>query len=201
MTITTSKEYKAELKTNRLFKALKEEAQQLDKHIATLLTTANAMRLSLGNVMLGIAEIEALYVDQSEARRKSDTELFTVQAKLADLKNKLAPAVEKTAATQANVGKLLQHTERAAMDRFLPPEPMGRIEGVEYVDASYICDALKTDRKTLRRYIDEGRLRSPDVVEAPTGTSGRPKDMWVKSFIDQEIAGFRRTPGKRTVTA
>lgn len=200
MTITKSADYEADQKTRRLFAALKEDAHQIDKQIGDLLAIANGMRRSLANALLGIAHVEALYVDQTEARRKSDTELFELQAHFEQLRAKVTAGATVVAAEGKKVDALTAATDRTATDRFLPAEPVGMIEGVEYVDMQYICDAMKTDRKTVRRYIEEGRLRQADCQENVEGR-GTPRDVWVKALIDKSISGFQSLRQRKVAAA
>jgi hypothetical protein len=199
MSITKSDAYESDLKTKRLFANLTEDVQQVEKHIHQLLTVGNAMRLALGRAAFGIAQIEALYVDQTEARRKVDAELFVTQAQLAELKAKIVPALAFVGHDAETVDKLTHAAERTATDRFVPAEPIGLIENVTYVDMHYICAQLKTDRKTARRYILEGRIRAPDSQTG--GTGGDAKDVWIKSLVDQSIAEFQQTRRRQLARA
>lgn len=192
MSIAKSKDYESNISARRLFNGLKEEAQQVEKLVDALLVTGNAMRLSMSRALLGIAQIEALYVDQTEARRKVDAELFVVQAQLGELKTKIAPALADAQAGSKNIDALVAAADRTEMDRFIPPQPMGQIEGVTYVDMPYLCAQLATDPKSVRRYITEGRIRPADSQESVPGLKGRVglKDVWIKSLVDQSINEF-----------
>lgn len=195
MSITKSQEYESNIKSKRLFGGLKEEAQQIEKQVEALLVTGNAMRNTISRALLGIAQIEALYVDQTEQRRKADAEVYTLQMQLAELKLHIAPAIARFEAEGVKINSIMAAADRTATDRFIPPEPMGMIENVTYVDMQYICDQLKTDRKSVRRYIEQGRLRGPDSQETETG--GKPKDVWIKGLVDQSIGQFQQERKKR----
>ena len=192
MSLSTSPEYEASVKARRLFATLTEEAQQLQKHAETILGAASAMRTSLGNAMFAIARLEALYVDQTQARRKLDKELFAATVQVKDLilrtSSQAAEAAAAVTDRATKVDGLKSQAERIALDRHMEPEP-GRIKGVEYVGIEYIAGSLDVSVKSVRRYMEEGAIDPPDLEEAD---GGRPKQLWAKPNADVTILRIKK---------
>lgn len=194
MSIAKSKEYETAVTVKRLFKTITEDLQGMQKHTEELLAAANGMRRTLASATLAIAQIEALYVDQTEGKHKTDQELYAATVKIKQLMLQLSDkTVEALAAVtdrNVKVEAIKTQVERAATDRFMKPEKE-KLADVEYVDIDYFATQLEVSTKTIRRYLEEGLIDPPEHTANPEGR-GRPQQLWSKPTADLCIREFQK---------
>lgn len=188
MALQKSEQYEAQINTSRLFKSLIEDVQDVQRHADQIVGAANAMRHSLGRALLGLAQVEALYVAQTESNRKANSELHDTLLKVQQLTHNLKDKEIITAgvvkSSKRAVDAIAEQTQRIETDRFHRPEPT--VPEGEQVGAEYICNALGITDRTFRRYRDAGH------IDAPTATvpcdRGPPRQVWNKTTADLFIA-------------
>lgn len=191
MTIQTSKDYQTDVKARRLFGAIHEQLSALSTQVETLLTLGNTMRGMVGQAGLSLAQIEALYVDQTHDKRNVDALLYTAQTQLADIAAKANEKIETSTTVIADNAKtvagLLAQSDRIVGDRYVKDtEPGAPIPGVDYVDLNYFAEKLRFTPTHVRRLIERSELPSHDAITS--ADSDRPKFLYLKWKADAAIA-------------
>lgn len=194
MTIQTSKDYKTDVKARRLFGAIHEQLSALTTQIEGLLTLGNSMRGTVGQAALSLAQIEALYVDQTHDKRNVDALLYTAQTQLADMAAKVNYEIEETktviVGNAKTVAGLLTQSDRIVGDRYVKDtEPGAPIPGVDYVDLNYFAEKLNFTPTHIRRLIERSQLPSHDAVSS--ADSDRPKFLYLKWRADTAISQWK----------
>jgi hypothetical protein len=185
MTLETSKEYKAEVKARRLFGSIHEQLSALGTQVEALLALGNTMRNMVGQAALSLAQIEALYVDQTHDKRNVDALLFTAQTQLADLAAKtgsrIGEASNVIAANAKGIASMSVQANRTVGDRYVrDAEPGAPVPGVDYVDMAYIGNQLGITPTHVRRLIENGKIPAHDAVTSED--SGRPKFLFRRTM-------------------
>lgn len=190
MTITKSKDYDSTVNVKRLFKTLTEDVQGAQKHVENLLAAASGMRRTLASATLAIAQIEALYVDQTEDKRKVDQDLYAATIKIKQLTLQLSDstmeAMQAVADRGTKIDAIKDQAERIATDRYMEPIKE-KLADVEYVAIDYFARKLAVSSKSIRRYLEEGLIDPPEHTES---TGGRPQQLWTKPTADMCINEF-----------
>jgi hypothetical protein len=200
MTIETSSEYQTTVKTRRLFGNLTEHLQQIDKRITEQLELGARMRNSLGQIMLTLAHVEALYVDNCVERRKAEEQLAEKTQQLDDLAGKLSERIPQSSviagAVAVSLAGVQTQADRIATDRYVKDTEKGQpIPGVEYVTADWFLYNLMISRKVFDKLVISRELPEHDAVEE--GGQGRPKFLWIKHKADAACNTFRKKPTRK----
>lgn len=195
MTIQTSKEYQTDVKARRLFGAIHEQLSALSTQVETLLTLGNTMRGMVGQASLSLAQIEALYVDQTHDKRNVDALLYTAQTQLADIAAKANDKIEEAKTVIVGNSKtivgLLAQSDRIVGDRYVKDtEPGAPIPGVDYVDLNYFAEKLGFTVTHIRRLIEKSKLPMHDAVSSEE--SDRPKLLFLRWRAEAAVAEFRK---------
>ena len=188
-TVQTSTQYQTDLKMRRMFGQIATGMQQIEKQIGDLLELAAGMRTTLGATMLTLAQVEKLYVDNCESRRKADELLHEAQTRLADLTANTSAKLAEGAATAKEFGDKLSGTQkqadRIANDRFIKDDAKGPpLPGVKYVGLDHFRVALNLDRTAISKLRDDGRIPEHDAEEVG---AGRPKHLWTRHRADKIV--------------
>lgn len=207
MSIETTAEYKADIKARRLFGSLVTSLNGLSAHVEAVLTNVNGIKLTIAQAALSLAEVEALYVEQTHGKRKVDALLHETQAQLTDLiertRGGLAVAIEHTDKHRTTVDGLLTQAHRIVTEPSII-DTEGPVDNIEYVGIDFFIEQLGASMKSVRRYIDEGKLPAHDTISTPDG-AGRPSQLWMKSKAQNGITAYRAAqqakPQKRGIAA
>jgi hypothetical protein len=194
--ITTSEHYNADLKSRRLFATMRDNTQLIEKQIEQIIGVAAGMRRNLANTLLALGEMEALFVGNTDARRKSDAELHAAQTILNDTLNgqlvqaeEAKQAVDKRAQT---VKSICDQASRVLNDRFIRDDSTADlVDDVEYVDAAWIAEQLGVTKVQVARLVEKTALPPHDALDR--SNRGRPKPVWVKPSVMAAI-NKRRAP-------
>lgn len=198
MTIETSPEHKAEIESRRKFERLTVAIQTLTGEVQTVLTAAHAMKMNLSTATLTLAEIEALYVNQTHAKRDADAKLHETTTRLTDLMETVKTSTDNARALLERNGtavtSLLTQANRVAHEPFILDLECGVVENVEYVDIDWIAEQLEVSKKQVRRYIEFGKFPAHSALAVAEG--GRPRQMWLKSAATNAIAEQKAAASK-----
>lgn len=207
MTIETTPEHKAEIDTRRKLGNLTIALQSIIADVEAVLTSANGMKRNLATAALTLAEIEALYISQTHAKRDVDGKLHEATTRLADMvetaKLSTTNALADLKTNSERIDNLCTQADRITHEPFILDIETGVVENVEYVDIEWLADQLQVSEKQVRRYIGYGKLPSFRAYAAAQG--GRPRQMWLKSEAINAVAQLRGAsnthPNKKGIAA
>jgi chaperonin cofactor prefoldin len=193
MNIHTSDDYKTETNIRRKFGVLAQSLSSLSNDIETMLTSANAMRRSLSTAALSLAEIEAIYVDQTHEKRKGDAMLHTAQDKLNEMIERVKERAAQGRATlekaETALTGLSEQATRVVTEPYILDKDEGPIEDLEYVTLDFFMTELSMSEKQVRRLLTLGSLPMNDTVEK--GVGNRPRRLWCKTAAVSAVAAIR----------